>query len=485
MSDPTTTGGAKPDRPAKPKISLVVPLVVACGLFMEALDSTIITTSIPQIAESLGESPLRLNLAITSYLLSLAVFVPISGWIADRFGARRVFCSAILLFTLGSALCGLSTNLPMLIATRVLQGFGGAMMTPVGRLIMLRAFSKNELITAMSYVSIPALIGPTIGPLLGGFLTTYISWRWIFYINIPIGMLGIVLALRYVRNYKLPERAPFDFRGFVLVGLGLGALELGIEQLGRHAISPLAQGGLFAAAALLLGLYVMHARARPNPVLDLQLFRIRTFRTAVGAGGLCRIGIGAIPFLLPLLLQLGFGLDAFQSGLLTFISSIGAMLLKTVAPSLLRTLGFRRLLVGDAMLNGLMIGGLALFAPDTPHWVLWSYLLIYGFVRATMITSLNALGYSDLTPGIMSKGTSIVSVVQQLSNSFGVALGATILAWMAGQAGPVTVADFRVCFYVISLLPLVSALGFLRLAPEDGTSVSGYRPPIVKQLPAE
>ncbi|MEI9986697.1 MAG: DHA2 family efflux MFS transporter permease subunit [Aliidongia sp.] len=459
-----------------PRLRILIPLVVACGLFMENLDSTIISTSIPQIARSLGENPLKLNLAVTSYLLSLAVFIPISGWIADRFGARTVFCSAIVMFTVGSALCGLATSLPMLVATRVLQGFGGAMMTPVGRLILLRSFPKDALVTAMSYVTMPALIGPTMGPIIGGFLTTYASWRWIFYINIPIGIAGIVLALRNIENFRAQKPPRFDFVGFLVAGCGLAFLEFAIESLGRHLVSTQLQASLFAVATLTLLLYGWHARRVEAPALDLTLFRNRTFNISVLTGGICRVGLGTVPFLLPLLMQLGFGLDALHSGLITFVSGIGAILMKTVSPWILRSFGFRRMLMGNGILVGGMIAGLALFRQDTPHWMLYCYLLVFGFLRSVQFTSINTLGYAELTPAIMSRATSLSSVAQQLSMSFGVSLGATLLAIVVGD-GPVTAADFRPVFLIAGLIPALSTLGFARLRPFDGAEVSGYRPP--------
>ncbi len=458
-----------------PRLRVLIPLVVACGLFMENLDSTIISTSIPQIAASLGENPLKLNLAVTSYLLSLAVFIPISGWIADRFGARNVFCSAIILFTLGSALCGLADSLPMLVGTRVLQGFGGAMMTPVGRLILLRSFPKDALVTAMSYVTMPALIGPTMGPIIGGFLTTYVSWRWIFYINIPIGIAGIVLASRYIENFRASAPPRFDFTGFLMCGCGLAFLEFAIESLGRHLVSGQTQLSLFAVATLTLALYGWHARRVEAPALDLKLFRHRTFNASVLAGGVCRIGLGTVPFLLPLLMQLGFGLDALHSGLITFVSGIGAILMKTVSPWILRSFGFRKLLIGNGIVVGAMIAGLALFRADTPHWVFYPYLLVFGFLRSVQFTSINTLGYAELTPAIMSRATSLSSVAQQLSMSFGVSVAATLLALMVGEA-PVNAGDFPPVFLMVGLIPALSTLGFLRLSAMDGAEVSGYRP---------
>jgi EmrB/QacA subfamily drug resistance transporter len=460
----------------EPRLRVLIPLVVACGLFMETLDSTIISTSIPQIAASLGESPLKLNLAVTSYLLSLAVFIPISGWIADRFGTRTVFCSAIVLFTLGSVLCGLSTSLAMMVATRVLQGFGGAMMTPVGRLILLRSFPKDGLVTAMSYVTMPALIGPTMGPIIGGFLTTYVSWRWIFYINIPIGLVGIALALRYIENIRMPTPPRFDFRGFLILGTGLALLELSIESLGRHLISNVMEALLWVAMCLTLLLYRFHARRVANPALDLALFGIPTFHISVLTGGLCRIGLGAVPFLLPLLLQVGFGFTAMQSGATTFISGIGAILMKSVSPWMLRTFGFRRLLVGNGVIVSAMIAAMALLRPETPQWLVLPFLLGFGFLRSVQFTSINTLGYAELTPQIMSKATSIAGVAQQLAQSFGVACGATLLALIVGPDGVITGADFRPVFLLVAFIPLISVAGFMRLKPNDGIEVSGFQP---------
>lgn len=472
-SSETDSTTASDDDASKSKVNVMVPWVVACGMFMNQLDSTIITTSIPQIADSLGESPLRLNVAITSYLISLAVFIPVSGWIADRFGARRVFCTAIAIFTLSSAMCGLSTTLWMMVVMRIMQGFGGALMNPVGRLILLRSFPKDELLSAMAFVSIPALLGPVIGPLVGGFLTSYISWRWIFFVNIPIGVAGIVLALRYIRNFAVPQQPRFDFQGFVIVGLGLALLELALEYTGRHLLSAAAVAGLFAAAAVLLALYMRHALTRADAVLDLNLFLLRTFRVSTVAGGLCRLAIGAVPFLLPLMLQVGFGLSPIQSGSITFIMSIGAIGVKTMATRLARIFGFRSLLLYNATVLGLMVAGMALFEPDTPHWELLLYLLFYGVVRSIQFTNLTALAYADMTPAIMSKGTSMASVLQQLCNSFGVAVAASILAMVVGRNTTITPTDFHVAFIVIGLFPVISVLGFLRLKKSDGAEMSG------------
>jgi len=462
-----------------PKLRLLIPMVVAVAFFMEQLDSTIITTSIPEIARSLGENPLRLNLAITSYLLSLAVFIPISGWIADRFGTRTVFCAAIGIFTLGSALCGASTSLSMLVVTRVLQGFGGAMMTPVGRLILFRSFPKDGLITAMTYMTIPALIGPTLGPVIGGVLTTYASWRWIFYVNIPIGAVGIALALRYIEQVREPSPPRFDFIGFGILAVGLALLEFAIESLvrpvGEAGIGAFAvEAALFGTAFAILLVYRRHARRCDSPALDLSLFQIRSFRIGVGIGGVCRIGLNAVPFLLPLLFQLGFGLSPLRSGLLTFMMSVGALVMRTMARRLLRTFGFRNLLIGNAVIGALAIAGLALVHADTPHWVVVLYVLVFGVIRSTQFIGINALSYADVPGQRMSGATSLGGVAQQLSMGFGVAVSAALLGMVTGPDGMVTVQGFDTVFILVALVTLGSSGGFFRLDPRDGAEVSGH-----------
>jgi EmrB/QacA subfamily drug resistance transporter len=455
--------------------STMVRWVVASGMFMSQLDSTIISTSIPQIAESLGENPLHLNVTITAYLISLAVFIPISGWIADRLGPRRVFCGAIAIFTLSAAMCGLSTSLSQLVAMRVVQGFGGALMTPVGRLILVRSFPKDQLLAAMAFVSMPALVAPAVGPIVGGFITTYISWHWIFFVNLPIGLIGIALALRYVGNFEVPPPPRFDFRGFAIVGIGLALLQFSIENLGHPLVSKPVLVALFAGAALMLGLYTLHALSRNNAVLDLNLFRIRTFRASTVSGGLCRLAIGAVPFLLPLMLQVGFGLAPIASGFITFVTSIGAIGMKTVATRLARRFGFRNLLVYNAGLLGLVIAGMALFQPDTPHWYMLGYLILYGVIRATQFTNVQALAYADLSADNMSRGTSMASVAQQLSSSFGVAVAATTLSIVVGGATEITPHDFHIAFIVVGMMPVLGVIGFVRLKPTDGAEIAGQQ----------
>jgi EmrB/QacA subfamily drug resistance transporter len=449
-------------------------LVIGCAFFMEGLDSTMIAVAIPDMAKSLGESPLRLNLVITTYLLSLAVFIPVSGWIADRLGTRAVFCAAIAIFATGSALCGLSTGLPMMLVMRVLQGFGGAMMTPVGRLILLRSFPRSDLVSAMNWMTIPAMIGPTVGPIVGGFLTTYFSWRAIFYLNVPIGVTGVVLALWLIEDFRAPAPTRFDLRGFFIAGIGLALLELAIENVGRPMI-PGALGSLFLAAAFaILLLYRWHARRREDPILDLRLLRIRTFRIGTVTGSLCRMGLDAVPFLLPLFFQVGFGLSPLQSGLLSFSSSLGAMLVRTLSKTFLRFLGFRRLLAGNACLAAAVTAACGLLRPDTPVWLIVFFVLLSGCVRSIQYLGLNTISYADVPAGVLSQSTSVGGVAQQLARGFGIAVGAALLAVIAGPQIP-RIGDFGLTFFLIALLPLASAVGFLRLSPVDGAEVSGHR----------
>ena len=460
-----------------PRLRLLIPLVCACALFMEALDQTVIATSLPQMAESLGESPLHLNLAITSYLLSLAVFIPISGWIADRFGARTVFCAAVAIFTIASALCGISTSLTWLVAMRVLQGVGGALMNPVGRLVMLKSFPRQEIVVAMGYVMMPAMIGPALGPLVGGFLTTYASWRWIFYINVPIGVLGIALALRYFDNFRADAQARFDFIGFVLVAVGLAAMQLALEFAGRASVGALAEIAVIATAVLFLGAYFFYARRTHDPVVDLELFRIKSFRIGNGAGTLSRIGYASTPFLLPLLLQLSLGFSAFHSGLFTSLTAVSSVAMRIVTPRILRGHGFRRVLLVNGSIVAVMMMALALINAATPWWGLALVLVVLGFFRSLQYTALSSLGYADLAGRNISPGSSLASVMQQLSQSFGIAISATLLAYFAGGADHPAQADFATAFLVMAIFPVAALVWFARLSPGDGALMSGHRQP--------
>jgi len=444
-------------------------------MFMQNLDSTVIATALPTIARSLEESPLTLNVAITCYPLSLAVFIPISGWTADRFGARRVFSAAIVVFTLGSIGCGMANSLAALVAARILQGMGGALMVPVGRLVLLRTVEKSDLVRAMSYVSVPALIGPVMGPPLGGFIVTYWSWRWIFFINIPIGVLGIVLVNLLVGDLKEGGRRPFDFGGFVLTGVGLATLAFGFENVGRGALPSILVAALLTVGTACTAFYVRHARRVAHPIIDLALFRIPTYAAASVGGFLFRMGLGALPFLLPLMLQVGFGLDALSSGLLTFASAAGAMTMKMTAARIIRALGFRIVLIGDAVISALFLFGYSLFRPTTPHLVIFLALLAGGFFRSLQMTSINTLSYADVPPAMLSRATSLTSMAQQLSQTVGVATGALLLQVVLALrgGGALSAADFYPAFVGVALISLLSVPLFFKMSPDAGAEVSG------------
>jgi EmrB/QacA subfamily drug resistance transporter len=470
---------AKPEAPAfaverNPALRLLIPITVAIGFAMEQLDTTIITTAIPAMARTLNATPLHMSLAVTTYVLVLAVFIPVSGWFADRFSARLVFVAALVTFTLGSVACGLAASLPMLIAARALQGLGGAMMTPVGRLILLRSFPRHQLVTAMTYMTLPSIVGPVIGPVVGGALTTYASWRWAFFINVPFGVAGAVLALRYVdKAHATTAPARFDFLGFALVGLAVALLQVGLETVGRGAAAPILLAPIVAGAVALLVGFAFHARRIAAPAVNLALFRDRAFRVGTLAGGLCRIGLNGTPFLLPLMLQVGFGVSPVTSGLLTFVGSLGVLVVRPVLQGLLRRVGFARLLIGSALAGSAATAGLGLLGAATPHLLIAAYVLVFGLIRSVQFMGSNTLAYADLPPERLSGATSLGGMLQQLSVSFGVTLAATLLGVFAGPLHALTPEHFHQAFWALAIVPLVAIPGFFVLRPQDGAVVSG------------
>ena len=457
---------------------MITPLVVATALFMENLDSTVISTSLPAIAADLNEDPVALKLALTAYLLSLAIFIPASGWTADRFGARKVFRAAILVFAAGSILCGLSSTLPQFVAARMVQGLGGAMMTPVGRLVLLRSVPRSEIVRALAWLTVPALIGPVIGPPLGGFITTYFHWRWIFWINIPISVLGVALATLYIPDVREQDTPPLDVVGFALIGLALSSLIFGFSAAGRGVVAGPVDAGLILFGFLCLALYVRHALRAPHPIVDLRLLKLPTFRASVGGGFLFRVGLGATPFLLPLLFQMGFGLTPFQSGSLTFVSTLGAMAMKPTAGPILKRFGFRNVLVFNALLSTCFFLANCLFTAATPHMLIVAVLLTGGFFRSLQFTALNAVAFAEVDDRRMSHATSLSAAGQQLSLSVGVTLGAGALELTRsghGAGSALQVSDFAPAFLAVGLVSAASVLFFARLAPDAGAEISGRR----------
>ena len=452
-------------------------LIIAAALFMEQLDGTVLATALPGMARTFGVDPLHMNIALTSYLLSLAVFIPASGQAADRFGSRTVFRTAIALFTLGSVLCGVSQSLAMLVGSRVLQGIGGAMMMPVGRLVLLRTVPKSELVSAMTWVLVPGLIGPVIGPPLGGFFVTYLSWHWIFYINVPIGIVGFLLTGRYIVQLREAVRVRFDFLGFALSGLCLASLMFGFELASRSAVSVWESCAILGVGVLAGLAYARHARHAENPVLDLRLMRVPSFAISVWAGSLTRITGGALPFLLPMMLQLGFGDTAARSGMITFSSAAGAMLMKAAAPAILRRWGFRATLIWNGLLATLLLMSAALFRPSVPVAVIVTVMFVGGFFQSLQFTAYNTVAYADIPRAQMSAATSFYTTFQQLMLSAGICAAAAVLAGsmaVQGHIGP-ELSDFSVAWIVLGLVTLVAVPVCARLSRTAGDDMSGRK----------
>ena len=450
------------------KSHVIVPLIVACALFMQNLDSTSLATALPAIAASLGEQPLRLHMAITAYMLSLAAFLPMSGWVADRFGARNIFRLAIAIFTLSSIACGFSQDFNQLIMARICQGFGGAMMVPVGRLILVRSVPKSELISAMALMGMPALIGPIIGPLLGGLITSYYHWRWIFWVNVPVGVLGFILASKFIQNVREDDMKPFDWPGFLLSAFGLAATVFGMDTAFTRHTPDLMGVGLLVSGVIALALYVPYSRSISNPIMDLSLMRIPTFRTSVTGGSVFRLGVGAMPFLLPLLMQEGFGYSPVESGAITFVSAAGSLGMRTLAKRILRQFGFRRVLIWNALVASAFMAACALFRPDSSMTFMIAVIFFGGVFRSLEFTSLNSIAFADVERAQMSHAMSFSQMAQRLSLTVGVALSAIVLHQASGNASTLPVSAFAWAFAIIGLVSATSLVSFLSLAPDAG-----------------
>jgi len=483
--DGVPPGGGAPgggDAPPAPARSYrVVALVVASALFMQQLDGTVLTVALPTMARDLGVPATNLSLALTSYLLSLALFIPASGTLADRFGSRTIFCGAIGVFLIGSILCAQAASLPMLVAARFLQGIGGAMMVPVGRLVLLRSVDRRDMVQALSWLVMPALVGPILGPPLGGLIVTWLDWRWIFYLNIPIGIAGILGALTLIPDIRGDRPQRFDTGGFVLSGIALGCLLFGFELAsrpgtGRVALTLVAIGTVAGIA------YVRHARGTADPILDLRLMRVPTFRLSVIGGSLTRITQGAQPFLLPLMFQIGFGLSAAVTGTITMATAIGALAMKALAPRVLRRFGFRRSLIVSGLVSSLGYASCAFFRPDWPVAVIVGVLALSGFFTSFQFTGYNAIAYAEVDDRRMSAATSFYATFQQLMLSLGICTAAMVLevGTLVGGGGEPTLAAFSTAFLVVSAISATAFLWNRQFAADAGETMSGYRSPVAK-----
>lgn len=453
----------------------LLPWLVAVAFFMESLDTTILNTAVPAISAALHVGPLSMKAVLASYTLSLAVFIPISGWVADRFGTRRVFASAIGIFTLGSLLCGVSSNVHLLVACRVLQGCGGSMMVPVGRLTLVRTFAKADLIRAMSFVSIPALIAPMLGPIAGGLIVAYLHWRVIFFLNIPIGLIGLVMVYLHLPDYK-EETHPLDAVGLILFGSGIALLSYVLEVFGEHTLGAGEVSGLLALSLALIAGYWLHAKSLSYPLLQLSLFKIRTFRAAVSGSFFTRLGIGGVPFLLPLLYQVGLGFSPVQSGLLIMPQALSAMALKPFMPRILSTIGYRAVLISNTVVLGLLLLLFATIGASTPVWIILLQAFVYGGFTSLQYTSMNTLVYADTTDAQSSAASSIASTTQQMSISFGVASAGLATAFFTpagGQrASPEMIRGIHEALLALGGLTIFSAIVFRTLRGGDGSTVS-------------
>ena len=458
------------------RYSFAIPIIVGCAQFMHQFDGSVIATALPSMAVTLHDDPLRLNLAISCYLLALAVFVPISGWMASRFGAKRVFAMAILIFTISSVLCGISQSLFELVIARTLQGMGGAMMTPVGRLIVVKTAPRADLVKAINYITIPGALAPILGPSVGGFIVTYFSWPWIFFLNVPIGLAGVLLVHRYIPEVHEDEVPPLDLRGFLLAGIALAAMVFGFESIGRELLPAPLVIALLTTGATCAALYVYHARRIANPIIDLGLMRFPAFAASITGGSLFYMGAGAVIFLLAVLLQVGFGLSAFQAGLMTLAIAFGSAVSRFVIRPMLQYIGFKHILILNACVTGAYLITCGLFRLTTPYVLIIGVLFLGGLSRSIQYTTLTALSYADVPQNLMSHATSFSALVSQFAQSFGVGLTALVVNFSMEASGhsSLAAADLMPGFWTIGAACLLSTIQFSRLHAQAGADMRGH-----------
>ena len=465
---------APPDPPAM-AFSSLVPAIIGGALMMQTLNATVLANALPTIARSLQEDPIRLNAAITVYLLASAVCLPVSAWAADRFGAKRVFLIAIVAYASACAASGFAHNLTQLLLARAGQGAAGALMGPVGRLVLLRSTPRHDLVRAMSVLTMPALLGPVIGPPVGGLIVTYGSWRWIFFLNLPIALVGVVLVSRFIMDVREEQRPPLDWTGLILTGLGMAGVVYGLDNLGRGPAPGWAVTTMMVVGVACLALYILHARRTDHAILDLNLLEIPTFTASVVGGAFMRMGIGATPFLLALLLQVAFGMSALQAGLMTFASAAAALVMKAVAPPILARFGFRRTLMVNALIVAVSFIAYGLFRADTPRWLMYAVLLAGGFFRSLQFTSLNGMAFADVGQPQMSRASTLSTMGQQISQSIGIGMAALLLHFflVSTHAARLSAATIAPAFVVIGLVSLVSLAFFVRLPTNAGEGLHG------------